>query len=299
MGDGPIKIGFLGLGDMGLPMARRLSGAGHELIVWNRDRGKAERLAGKGVLVASTPADLGKQADLVGLCLTSHAAVEEVAFGPAGLFSDASRRMRAIADFSTGAVEAARDFARRAAARGVAWVDAPVSGGVPAAADGRLVVFAGGELDGIALLDPLFAPLAIRVTHMGGSGSGQATKICNQAMVAANMLVIAETIAMARRAGIDVARLPDAMAGGFADSAPLQIFGPRMAEHEFEPRLGAIALMVKDADLAGVMARKLGAETPILDAVQGIYAHLGTGGALALDDDMSALIWLYEDQAHG
>lgn len=299
MGDGPIIVGFLGLGDMGLPMARRLSGAGHKLLVWNRDREKADHLASDGALLASTPADISRQADLVGLCLTSHAAVEEVAFGPAGLFSGASRRMQAVADFSTGAVEAARDFALRAAAHGVAWVDAPVSGGVAAATDGRLVIFAGGDPRAIALLRPLFAPLAMQVTHMGNSGSGQATKICNQAIVAANILLLAETIAMARRAGIDVERLPEAMAGGFADSAPLRIFGPRMAKHAFEPRLGAIALMAKDAGLAGAMARRLGAETPILDAAANIYAHLGTDGTLAPNDDISALIRLYEEQAHG
>ena len=289
-----MRIGFLGLGDIGLPMARRLAGAGHELVVWNRTREKAESLAADGARIAATPADAAREADLVGLCLSSHIAVEEIAFGPAGLFTRDRPRVRAIADFSTGAVEAAQDFTRRAAAHGVDWVDAPVSGGATAATRGQLVIFAGGKQAAIERLGPLFAPLAARVTRMGDSGSGQATKLCNQAMVAANMLVMAETFAMARRAGIDVARLPQAMAGGFADCAPLQIFGPRMAEHQFEPRLGGIALMAKDVSLASAFATRFGAEVPILRQVQSIYSRIIEDGTPAPDDDVSSLIRLYE-----
>ncbi len=291
-----MKIGFLGIGDMGLPMARRIAGAGCELIVWNRDRAKAERLAADGAHIAATPADVAGEADLIGLCLSSHIAVGEIAFGPSGLFTHDRPRVQAIADFSTGSAEAAQDFNKRAAAHGVDWVDAPVSGGVPAATRGRLVIFAGGDQAAIERLGPLLKPLALRVTRMGDSGSGQATKICNQSMVAANMLVMAETIAMARRAGIDVARLPDALAGGFADSAPFQIFGPRMAKHEFAPRLGAIAHMAKDAGLAGDLATRLDAETPILRKAQEIYARIVEDGVPGPEDDLSALIRLYEDK---
>jgi 3-hydroxyisobutyrate dehydrogenase-like beta-hydroxyacid dehydrogenase len=298
MGNGSIKIGFLGLGDMGLPMARRLSGAGLDLIVWNRSRETAEPLAAEGVQIAVTPADVAREADLIGLCLTSDAAVEEVAFGPMGLFAQVPGRLRAVADFSTGAVGSALDFARRASARGVAWVDAPVSGGVPAATDGRLVIFAGGEQAAIVSLHPLLAPLSVRVTRMGQSGAGQATKICNQAIVAANMLVMAETIAMARRSGIDVARLPEALTNGFADSAPLQIFGPRMADHNFDPRLGSIALMVKDTRLATDFAAQLSAETPMLQAAHAIYARISEDGTPSLEEDLSALIRLYESKRY-
>lgn len=292
-----MTIGFLGLGDMGIPMVRRLAAAGHDVIVWNRSRKKAERLAGEGVRIAETPAGVAGEAELIGLCLLSHVAVEEIAFGPAGLFSHDNPRVRAIADFSTGAAEAAQDFARRAATHGVDWVDAPVSGGVPAAASGRLIIFAGGEQTAIDRLGPLFAPLSIRVTRMGGSGAGQAAKICNQAFVVANMMVMAETMAMARRAGIDVARLPEALAGGFADSVPFQIFGPRMAAHAFEPRLGAIAVMAKDAGLARAFAERFGANVPMLRAAQAIYAGIAEGGSPEPDDDVSALIRLYEEAA--
>lgn len=292
-----MTIGFIGLGDMGMPMVRRLAAAGHDVIAWNRSREKAGQLAADGVRIANTPAEVAGEAELIGLCLLSHVIVEQIVFGPGGLFSHENPRVQAIGDFSTGAVEAAQDFARRAAERGIDWIDAPVSGGVPAATNGQLIVFAGGEQAAIDRLGPLFAPLSARVTRMGGSGAGQATKICNQAIVAANILVLAETMAMARRAGINVERLPGALAGGFADSSPLQIFGPRMAEHVFAPRLGAIAVMAKDTGLARGFAERFGASTPILRAVQAIYAGIAEGGAPEPDDDISALIRLYEKAA--
>lgn len=278
-------------------MVGRLIGAGHDVIVWNRSSDKAAPLAPYQVTIAASPAEVAAHADLIGLCLTSHGAVDDVAFGPTGLFSCDGIRTQAVADFSTGAAEAARDFARRAAAFNVDWVDAPISGGVPAATLGRLIVFAGGPQAAIDRLSPLFEPLAERVTRMGDSGAGQATKISNQAMVAANLLVMAETIAMARRAGIDAARLPEALAGGFADSAPLQIFGPRMAAHQFAPRLGAIALMTKDIGLASDVAARFGAETPMLHAAHAIYSRINDEGAPRGDDDLSALIRLYEGAA--
>jgi 3-hydroxyisobutyrate dehydrogenase len=278
-------------------MARRLAAAGHQLLVWNRTRDKAERIAGDRVRIAATPADLAAGSDLIGICLSSHTAVEEFAFGPAGLFTAGHPRVQAVADFSTGAVEAAQDFARRAGAYGVDWVDAPVSGGVPAADRGELVVFAGGSQAGIDRLQPVFAAVAARVTRMGDCGSGQAAKLCNQAIVAATMLVIAETFAMARRAGIDPAMLPGAFAGGFADCAPLQIFGPRMANHRFEPRLGRIGLMIKDARLASALATRSSAEAPMLREVHRIYSTIAEGGDPSPEEDLSALIRLYEDGA--
>ena len=277
-------------------MAQRLVEGGHDVIVWNRGAGKSTGLAALGARVAVTPADVAEHAELVGLCLASHDAVEEVAFGPAGLVTRNRPQMAAVADFTTGSVEAARGFASRAAARGVGWVDAPVSGGVPAATRGALTVFAGGDQATIDRLAPLFAPLSVRLTRMGDSGAGQAAKLCNQALVAAAVLALAETVAMARRAGIDPVHLLGAMAGGFADSAPLRLFGPRMAEHRFEPRLGAIAHRAKDARLAEALAIECGAETPILHAVRGMYAGIVEGGTPAPEQDLSALVRLYEDR---
>jgi 3-hydroxyisobutyrate dehydrogenase-like beta-hydroxyacid dehydrogenase len=291
-----MKIGFVGLGDMGLPMVRRLLAAGHDVIAWNRSAAPLNALVAEGAIAAASPAEVATQADLIGLCVSSHEVVDTVAFGPDGLFTTLSIKARAIADFSTGAAEAARGFAQRAAAQGVEWVDAPVSGGVAAAEKGALIVFAGGSEAGISALAPLFGAVSARVTHMGGSGSGQVTKICNQMIVAANVIAIAETTAFARKAGVDVAALAPALADGFADSAPLRIFGPRMATQTFKPRLGAIGLMRKDAGLVQSLAAEIGAEVPLTDAARAVYDRVGGHPAMSFDSDLSALVRLYEDE---
>ncbi|MFA6117600.1 MAG: NAD(P)-dependent oxidoreductase [Sphingomonas sp.] len=287
-------VGFLGLGDMGLPMARRLLGAGFDVIVWNRNRAKVDMLVADGAEAAGNPAEVMARAELIGLCLTSDKVVAEMAFQSDGLLSvPRADRRRLIADFSTGAPAAARQLASAAGQLNIGWVDAPVSGGVRGATDGSLVIFAGGEPADVDGLAPLFAPLSARVTHMGASGAGQAAKLCNQMIVSANLMAIAETIAVARAAGVDVDRLPEAFRGGFADSAPLQIFGPRMAARTFEPRLGAIALMDKDVQLAHHMASAAGVGTPVLDAISALYASAMGGPDIHGSDDLTRLIDLF------
>lgn len=289
-----MKVGFIGLGDMGLPMARRLLAAGLEVIAWNRSIDKLDALVADGARRAASPAEVAARADLIGLCLTSDQAVEEVAWGSQGIFSAALVGRKWIADFSTGSPAAAVSFATRAEGRGASWVDAPVSGGVPAAATGKLIVFAGGESEAVEALQPLFRPLSVRVSHLGPAGAGQTTKICNQMIVACNLLVIAETFAMARKAGVDVAGLAAALEGGFADSSPLQIFGPRMAEHRFEPRLGAIALMIKDVGLATALSGACGAQTPSLALARELYGRVRDQAAINESADISCLIGLFE-----
>ena len=283
-------IGFIGLGDIGMPMARRILAAGHRLVAWNRSKDKLAGLCGQGAEAAASPADVMARCDLVGLCLTAQDAVREVAFGPGGLFeAPPGGGRKLVADFSTGAPEAAAEFARLAAEKGCGWVDAPVSGGVPGAEQGTLIVFAGGEASDVAALAPLFSAFSTRVTHMGPAGTGQMTKICNQMIVACSLLVVAETMAAGRAAGIAVERLPAALRGGFADSIPFQIFGPRMASHTFSPRLGAIDLMRKDLSLGRAMAEKAGAGTPIRDLCAKLYDGAADGTA-----DLAAVIGLFE-----
>ena len=289
-----MSVGFIGLGDMGMPMARRLLSSGQEVVAWNRSSDKLAALVANGATPAVSPAEVMDRTDLIGLCLTSDKAVEQVAWGPSGLFSTGFTDRKFIADLSTGSPSAAISLAARAAARGTAWVDAPVSGGVPAANSGTLIAFAGGNSDAIAALHPLLAPLCGRVSHMGPAGAGQATKLCNQMIVACNLLVIAETIAMARKAGIDVAALPAALKGGFADSSPLQIFGPRMAAHRFDPRLGAIALMAKDVRLATELSSMYGARAPSLALADELYGRACHQPGIHDSADISCLIGLFE-----
>jgi 3-hydroxyisobutyrate dehydrogenase-like beta-hydroxyacid dehydrogenase len=289
-----MMLGFIGLGDMGLPMAQRLLGAGRTVVAWNRSAAKLDALVEVGAIRAASPAEVMARAELVGLCLTSDDAVDEVAWGTNGLFSVPLSGRKLVADFSTGSPEAAVAFAAKAKTHGASWVDAPVSGGVPAASAGSLIIFAGGEAEAIAALDPLLAPLCARVSHMGPVGTGQFTKICNQMIVSCNLLVIAETLAMARKAGVDVARLPAALKGGFADSTPLQIFGPRMAKHRFEPRLGAIALMEKDVGLASALSASNNAHTPMLALARDLYSQVRHRAGIDVTADLSYLIGLFE-----
>ena len=177
---------------------------------------------------------------------------------------------------------------------GIGWIDAPVSGGVPAAEQGTLIIFAGGKAEEIARAQPFLEIISRRVTHMGPSGAGQYTKVCNQLIVGVNFLAIAETFALARRTGIDVARLTQALEGGFADSAPLQLFGMRMANHIFEPKRGGIDVMLKDLDTVQKIAQKVGAGTPLSSLAAALYRSLGTRPGGDLTEDISALIKLYE-----
>lgn len=292
-----LTVGFIGLGAMGLPMVERLLATGWRTVVWNRTRQRCERVLAKGARWADTPAQLMRQCDLVGLCLSDGQAVEGVALGEGGLFATSTPRTCCIVDFSTAdpAVEVA--LSARAQGLGIGWLDCPVSGGVPAAAAGTLVVFAGGTADDLALARPLLDSVSTQLTHMGAAGAGQLAKLCNQVIVASNVLVIAEAIATARALGIDVSRLPAALAGGFADSKPLQIFGPRMVDHAFLPRLGSIRLMRKDVHLALSMGARKGAQMPMLAHSAQMYDCVGDRPDMSLDDDISCVIRLFERSA--
>lgn len=289
-------IGFIGLGAIGLPMARRVVQAGHSLTLWNRTTAKAEGLRPEGAQVAASPAMLIGRCSLVGLCLASDEAVDEVVSGDEGLFSgDMDGRRRVIVDFSTGSPERAAAWADAAARRGMGWIDAPVSGGVPAAEEGRLTLFLGGMAEDIVQAAPLLEVVSARRTHMGTHGAGQRTKLCNQMIVAATMLSIAEAFAAGRRAGLDVGRLTDALRGGFADSAPLRIFGPRMAAHSFEPRLGSMALLEKDIVLALAMTSQHQGTAPMTMLCRSLLDAVRTTADLDIEADLSSLIRIFED----
>ncbi|VCU70956.1 2-hydroxy-3-oxopropionate reductase [Pigmentiphaga humi] len=289
------RFGFIGLGNMGLPMATRLLAAGHAVTVWNRSADKAEELARAGAAVAAEPADVLRQAEVVGICVKDGAAVEQIAFGPGGLAeAGAAGQGRVVVDFSTISPGQARDIGRRLRElTGAGWLDAPVSGGVPGAERGSLICFAGGEAADLELARPLLAPLAARVTYMGPAGAGQTTKICNQMIVAVNVLTIAETYGLARKAGVDLGQLAPALAGGFADSQPLQIFGPSMAAGRFEPIRTAVELMAKDLGISQDMADELEAGTPVSGFCSALYQAIRAEHEDVFWGDVAGLVRLY------
>ena len=257
------KLGYLGLGMMGFPMTRRLVSAGHDVTVWNRSPGKAAALVAAGAKAALHPSDVAATASILFMCLTDAAAVEKVVFGPDGL-ATATGSGKLVVDFSSIHPDAARAIAARLkAANGMRWIDAPVSGGTIGAEEGTLAVMAGGDAADIERARPYVLAMARRFTHMGPTGAGQTTKLCNQVIVGCAMAVLAEATRLAVNAGIDARRLPEALAGGFADSIPLQLFVPRMVQGIHSPPLGHIATMLKDLDTVVDVARGTSSPVPM------------------------------------
>ncbi len=257
------KLGYLGLGLMGLPMSRRLLNAGYDVTAWNRSAGKAASLVEAGAKLASSPRDVATAASIIFMCVTDARAVEEVVFGSEGLAA-APGVGKLVVDFSSIHPDAARTIATRLrTANGMGWIDAPVSGGTKGAEDGTLAVMAGGDAADIERMRLYVLAMARRFTHMGPTGAGQTTKLCNQIIAGCAMAVLAEATRLAENAGIDAGRLPEALAGGFADSIPLQLFVPRMVQGIHSPPLGHIATILKDLDTVVEVARDTSSPVPM------------------------------------
>lgn len=286
------RIAFIGTGLIGTPMVERLLECGRQVVVWNRTRDKLAPLLDAGAQTAASARDAARDAALVCLCLTDTTAVEEVVFGVDGLAAVLGPQHLVI-DLSSIAPDATQRMAQRLQAEcGAHWLDAPVSGGTPAARKGTLIVFAGGDAADIERAAPVFDALAQRVTHMGGHGAGQLTKSCNQQLVACNLLVMAEMLAFAERSGVEASRLPAALAGGWADSLPLQVFGPRMAANVDTPRLGAVSTFRKDIEQVVRLAEAVGADIPITYAALSEYRRAIVEADVGPDADASRLIRL-------
>ena len=257
------KLGYLGLGMMGFPMSRRLLNAGYDVAIWNRSAGKAEALIEAGATLAAKPQEVATSASIIFMCVTDAAAVEDVVFGADG-FAAVPGAGKLVVDFSSIHPDKARAIAARLkAANGMSWVDAPVSGGTKGAEEGTLAVMAGGDAADIERIRPYVLAMARRLTHMGPTGAGQMTKLCNQVIVGCAMAVLAEATRLAVNSGIDAGKLPEALAGGFADSIPLQLFVPRMVQGIHSPPLGHIATMLKDLDTVGEVAHDTSTPVPM------------------------------------
>lgn len=255
-------LGYIGTGLMGLPMSARLLAAGYDLTVWNRTVAKAQPLVDTGATMGDNPADVASKSDIVFLCLTDTKAVQEAVFGENGVASGA-RKGSILVDFSSIQPDASREMAERLKAEaGMDWIDAPVSGGVPGAEAGTLAIMAGGDQAAFDRVEDVVLKMAARFTLMGPSGAGQTTKLCNQVIVGCTMAVLAEAARLATNAGVDATRLPEALAGGFADSKPLQIFLPRMINAQHEPPLGHVYTMLKDLDSVCDLARSCTSPVP-------------------------------------
>lgn len=285
------SLGFAGIGLMGLPMCQRLLAAGYPLTVWNRNPAKCAPLVEAGARQVATPAELCEHADVVMLCLADTAVVREVVFGAGGVVEGA-KNGQLLVDFSSLEPTATREMAADLAGRtGMAWLDSPVSGGVAGAEAGNLAIMVGGAVTDLDRVRPVLLSLGQRVTHMGGIGAGQVTKACNQMIVACNALVIAEVVALAERSGVAAAQLAPALAGGFADSKPLQILAPQMAAREFEPIKWHVRTLLKDLDTAVKLSQSAVSSTPMAGlAAQLMRLHAANGFA---EQDPATLVQLH------
>jgi 3-hydroxyisobutyrate dehydrogenase-like beta-hydroxyacid dehydrogenase len=282
------KIGFVGLGNMGRAMARRLHEAGAEVVIWNRSDGPVEAAVALGMKRAANLPELARDVGDGVICvnLTTADVVEKVVFGSAGLAEGMSAGAMII-DFGTTGVPATQRFSQR-----VTWLDAPVSGGQVGAEAGTLTIMAGGSEEAFRRALPILQVVGQRATYLGASGSGQVTKLANQLIVAQTIDAVAQALRLAELAGVDSAKVREALLGGFAESRILQLHGDRMVRRDFAPG-GRSEWQLKDVRLICELAESLGFRSPTLDNCRAQWEKFvveeGHG-----DVDHSGLFLLYD-----
>ena len=277
-------LGYVGVGLMGGPMVKRLGALG-----W--------KVRGYDILpersMVGSAAEAARGAEVVLLNLPTNEAVEDVVFGPTGLIH-ALKKPQLVVDFSTIPVDACRAHSARVLKEtGCRWVDAPVSGGPPAVEAGTLTVMAGGEEEDLQKLAPLMKDIAGRCTHMGPVGAGLAAKMINQLIVGIGTAMLGEAVALCEKAGIDAARIPECLGGGYADSNVLKAYWPRMVARDFAPR-GYVRQLLKDLEMVRTWAGNLQSRTPVLESALAAYRELKKAGHSELDT--SAVVKLYLEE---
>ncbi len=274
-----MKVALLGIGLMGLPMGKRLCAAGHEVHAWNRTRPKAEALASVGAQVHDLSAQAVQDAELVITMLENGDVVEHVLFD---LPTAAALKSGALlVDMSSIKPAQARAHSTRLQALGVDYLDAPVSGGTIGAENGTLAIMAGGDAAQFARAQPVFAALG-RATHVGPTGAGQLAKLANQMIVGITIGAVAEALLLCEKGGANMAKVKEAITGGFADSRILQVHGQRMVERDFAPR-GRMTVQLKDLRNALSTAEELGFEAPVTTLFEQLYAQGVAHGLSDLD----------------
>jgi 3-hydroxyisobutyrate dehydrogenase len=289
MSDKKPILGFIGIGLMGKPICLRLLDAGFSVNVWNRTAEKLQPVIDAGAKACSSVAELVQSSEVIILCLADTTVVESIvrkAIAPNGAAGKLLIDLSSIHPDNTRQLAALLDEKC-----GMGWVDAPVSGGVAGAEQGNLAIMAGGSVENIAIARRVLAPLYQQLTHMGEVGTGQITKNCNQMIVSCNVLVIAEMMALAKQAGVDAGQIPAALAGGFADSKPLQITGSQMASATFAPVKWRVKTLLKDLNMAVDLSAKQGTAVPMSALAAQLMQLHGSHGYL--EQDPATLIKLY------
>jgi 2-hydroxy-3-oxopropionate reductase len=287
-----LRLGFIGLGIMGAPMAGHLLKAGHTMFVQTRSKVPAE-LADCGATVCTTARGVAERADIVFIMVPDTPDVQEVLFGEYGVASGLAKG-KTVVDCSSIDPIATRGFAQRIQALGCDYLDAPVSGGEVGAKAASLTIMAGGEPAAFERVRPLFELMGKNVTHVGSAGDGQVCKVANQIIVALNIAAVSEALVFASKAGADPAKVRQALMGGFAASRILEVHGERMIKRTFNPGF-RIALHQKDLNLALQGARQLGVALPqTANAAQLMQSCVALGHG---QSDHSALVQALENMA--
>ncbi len=272
------KIGFIGLGIMGTPMATHLIDAGYHLFVYTQGK-LPEHLIEKHVTICLSSQGVAERADIVITMVPDTPDVEEVLFGKQGVAAGLSAG-KLVVDMSSISPTATKKFAQKIQALGCEYLDAPVSGGEVGAKNATLSIMVGGSEASFERAKPLFELMGKNITHVGGNGDGQTAKVANQIIVALNIEAVAEALVFAARAGADPAKVRAALMGGFASSKTLEVHGDRMVKRTFDPGF-RISLHQKDLNLALSTARELGVSLPNTATAQELFnacaAHGGSG----------------------
>jgi len=270
------KVALIGAGAMGGAIGTRLAETGNTLTVFDLDKDKVQELVNKGAHAAPSAAEAAAVSDYVITSLNSAKIVEIAVFGAGGA-AEGAKPGTVIVDMSSIDPESTKILAARAAEKGLRWVDSPLSGGAPKALIGELTLMAGGEAGDVAAAHNVLKYVASNYTHMGPSGAGQTTKLINQVLCGLGFVAIAEATQLALDAGVDAAKIPQALKGGRADSALLQEYMPRFASKDYR-RTGRIDNMVKDLNGAQDLARLTNTAMPLTAACAEIHRMLTAAG---------------------
>ena len=288
-----LKLGFVGLGIMGTPMAGHLIAAGHTVFISTRSK-VPDELAKSAAIVCASPAEVAKQADIIITMVPDTPDVEKVLFGEHGIASGLSKG-KIVVDMSSISPIETKVFAQKINALGCEYLDAPVSGGQLGAKGATLTIMVGGSEATFAKVKPVFELMGKNITLVGGNGAGQVTKVANQIIVALNIEAVAEALVFASKAGADPAKVREALMGGFASSKILEVHGERMIKRTFDPGF-RIELHQKDLNLALSSAKALGVSLPNTASAQELFNSCSAYGGKAWDH--SAMVKALEKMAN-
>lgn len=271
-----LRVGFIGLGLMGLPMSLNVLKAGFPLVVWNRTQRKAAQVVSAGAQSGGSPADVASRSDVVITMVSDSPDVEQVVLGPEGILQGA-RAGAVLVDMSTISPAVTRSLAARLAERGVEMLDAPVSGGTTGAQNAALSIMVGGKREVLERCTPVLQAMGHRITYCGPSGMGQVAKLVNQIIVAGTLAAVCEGLVFGAKSGADLQAVHQAVSGGAANSWQLENLGPRVLKGDFAPGF-MVKLLQKDLRLVNQSAGELGLPlftTPLVQQVLRIAERLG------------------------